>query len=96
MGTSTFEAKLAEQLAGITHELLFHILLNVRKAYDSLYRGQCMEILWVYGMGQNTVRLIAHHWDSLIRPPQCKKVPRDAVWKGEKNHTRRLHVPYDI
>ena len=31
-----------------------------------------MEILWSYGMGHNTVRLITHHWDSLIFVPKAK------------------------
>ena len=44
----------------------------MRKVYDSLDRGRCMEILWSYGMGHNTVRLITHHWDSLIFVPKAK------------------------
>ena len=50
-GTETLEEKLAHQLAGIAHESLFQISLGVRKAYDSLDRGRCMEILQGYGMG---------------------------------------------
>ena len=60
-GNATLEAKLAQQLAGIVHELLFQVFLDLRKAYDSLDRGWCMEILREYRMGQNTARLIAHH-----------------------------------
>ena len=73
MGTTTLEAKLAQQLAGIAHEPLFQIFLNVRKAYDSLDRGWCMENLRGYGMGQNTARLIAHHLDNLIFSPKAKR-----------------------
>ena len=45
MGTATLESKLAYQLVDIVHELLFQVFLDVRKAYDSLDRGRCMEIL---------------------------------------------------
>ena len=69
-GTATLEAKLAQKLAGIAHEPLFQIFLDVRKAYDSLYRCRCMEILRVYGMGQRMARLIAHHWDNFMFVPK--------------------------
>ena len=44
-GMTTLEAKLVQQLAGLAHEPLFQVFLDVRKAYDSLDRGRCMEIL---------------------------------------------------
>ena len=59
--TATLEEKLAQQLAGITHKPLFQMFLDVRKEYDSLNRGLCMEIMRGYGMVQNTARIIAHH-----------------------------------
>ena len=37
-GTATLEAKLSQQLTGLAHNPLFHVLLDVRKAYDSLDR----------------------------------------------------------
>ena len=49
-GAENLEAKLAQQLAGIAHEPLFQISLDVRKAYDSLDRGWYMEILRGYRM----------------------------------------------
>ena len=60
-GTDTLEVKLVQQLAGIAHKLLIQVFLDVRKAYDSLDRGWCMEILRGCGMGQNTAHLISHH-----------------------------------
>ena len=32
------ETKLEQQLAGIFHEPLFQVFIDVRKVYDSLYR----------------------------------------------------------
>ena len=72
-GTATLEAKLAQNLAGIAHEPLFQVLLDVRKAYDSLDRGRCMDILKGYGMGQIMARLIAHHWDNLMFVPKANR-----------------------
>ena len=40
--TSTLEENLAQQLARIANKPLFQVFLDVRKAYDSLYRGKCM------------------------------------------------------
>ena len=34
----TLEAKLAQHLDGLAHDLLFQVFLNVHKAYDSLER----------------------------------------------------------
>ena len=44
-GTAIMEAKLEQQLSGIVHDPLFWVFINVRKAYDSLDRGICMDIL---------------------------------------------------
>ena len=53
---------------------MFQDLWNVWKAYDSLDRGWCMDILWGYGMVQNTARLIAHYWYNLIFVPKAKRL----------------------
>ena len=39
-GTATLEEKLEHQLAGIAHEPLLQVSLDVRKAYESLDRGR--------------------------------------------------------
>ena len=44
------EAKLEQQLAGILHKALFQVFIDVRKAYNSLDRGICMEILHEHGL----------------------------------------------
>ena len=48
-GYSKLEANLAQQLEGITNKPLFQVFLDVWKAYDSLNRGWCMNILWGKG-----------------------------------------------
>ena len=63
--TSTLEENLAQQLARIANKPLFQVFLDVRKAYDSLDRGRCMEILQGHRTGRNTAHLIDHHWNNL-------------------------------
>ena len=72
-GTATLEAKFLQQLEGLEHEPMFHIFLELRKAYDSLDRGWCMEILWGCRKGKRMVRLIAHHWDNLMFVPKVNR-----------------------
>ena len=50
-GTAILEENLAQQLEGLAHEPLFQVFLDIRKVYESLDRGRCMEILQIYGMG---------------------------------------------
>ena len=73
MGTKTLEAKLAHQLAGLAHEPLFRVFVDVRKAYDSLDMDLCMENLRGYGMDKRSACLIAHHWDNLMFFPKVKR-----------------------
>ena len=63
--TSKLEANLAQKLAGIAYEPLLQVFLDVRKAYDSLDRGWCMDILQGYGMEQSMELLFTHHWENL-------------------------------
>ena len=62
-GTVPLESKLVQQLAGISHEPLFQVLVDLCKAYDLLDRGRCMDILQENEMGHHMARLIPHHWD---------------------------------
>ena len=70
------EAKLEQQLARIFHEPLLQVFIDVRKAYDSLDRGICMEILRGYGLGPNLQRLLQQYWD------RQKVVPKTVKFYG--------------
>jgi hypothetical protein len=62
-GTAIMEVKLQQQLAWVEQEPLFQIYLDLRKAYDALDRGRCLEILAGYGVGPNLLRLQKQFWD---------------------------------
>ena len=49
-GTTTLEAKLLQQLAGLIEEFLYVIFLDLYKGYDALERSRCLEILEGYGV----------------------------------------------
>ena len=54
-GTATLDANSDQQLAGLAHEPLFQVFLDIHKEYDSLDRGICLEVLRGYRMGPNMV-----------------------------------------
>ena len=82
-GTVTLEENLSQQLEETTHNTLFQVFLDVRKAYDSLERVRCMEILRGCGMGQNMDLLISEHW---YNP---KFVPKARRFLGKDSGTGR-------
>ncbi len=63
MGTATIEVKLAQQLADCEQEAWYQIFLDLRKAYDAMDRGRCLEILVGYGVGPRLIRLLDHFWN---------------------------------
>ena len=57
-GTATLEAKLLQQLAAMREEVLYVIFLHLTKAYDTLDRSSCLDILEGYGVGPSARRLL--------------------------------------
>ena len=68
-GTETLEAKLAHQLAGIFHDPLFQVLLDVRKDYNYLDMGSCMNILEGHVLGTK-LHILQHRfgYDQAVVP----------------------------
>ena len=64
-GTATLEAKLLQQLAAMMEEILYVIFLDLTKAYDTLDRSRCLEILEGCGVGLNARRLLKTYWRRL-------------------------------
>ena len=63
VGTATLEENLAQQIAGLCHDTLLQVFMDVRKDYYSMERGRCMEILKCYGLGTNLRILLHMFWD---------------------------------
>ena len=64
-GTATIEAKLVQQLSYIEQEPLFAVFIDLRKAFDAMDRGRCLDILRKYGVGPNILRLIKNFWNKI-------------------------------
>ena len=82
METATLKAKLDQQLAGLAHDPLFQVFLDVRKAYDSLDQERCLELLRGYRMGANLDRLLDNYWPRQMIVPKLGKYPRTAFGSG--------------
>jgi hypothetical protein len=63
MGTGIIEAKLAQQLAHLEQRPFFGIFIDLRKAFDTMDHGRCLEILALHGVGLKMLRLIRNSWD---------------------------------
>ncbi len=64
-GTGIIEAKLAQQLAHLEQTPSFGVLINLRKVFDAMDRGRCLEILALHRVGPKMLRLIHNFWDSV-------------------------------
>ncbi len=62
-GTRIIEAKLAQQLAHLEQTPFFGIFIDLRKAFDTMDRGRCLQILVLQGVGPQMLRLICNFWD---------------------------------
>ena len=65
-GTATTEVKLAQQLAYIEQVPLYGVFIDLRKAYDAMDRGRCLDILKVYGVGPKMLRVIGFFLDRAV------------------------------
>ena len=80
--TATLEANLDKQLVRLAHKPIFQVFLYVRKVYDSLYRGWCLEILGGYGLGLNMARLLTKYWDQHRIVTKLGKFLGKEFWTG--------------
>ena len=64
-GTATLEAKLLQQLEALREEVLYFIFLDLHKAYDTLDRSRCLEILEGYSVGPQARGPLKNYWKLL-------------------------------
>ena len=61
VGTAALEAKLAQQMVGLTHKPLFQVFLDVQNSYEYLDRERCLELLRRYGLETNLDRILDNY-----------------------------------
>ncbi len=71
-GTGIIEAKLAQQLAHLEWMPFFGVFIDLRKAFDAMDCGHCLEILVLHGVGLKMLCLIRNFWDSATNVCQAK------------------------
>ena len=76
------EVNLAQQLDGLAHNPIFQCFIDVRKAYNSLEMGRCLEVLRGYGMGPNLARLLKSYMVPQRIVPNTGKFPVKAFYMG--------------
>ena len=86
-GTATLEAKLIQQLAAMREEVLYVIFLDLTKAYKTLDRSRCLEILEGYGVVPSSRKLLKTYWRRLTMVARAGGYYREA-FKGERGVTQ--------
>ncbi len=61
--TAVIEAKLTQQLAHIEQSPFYGVFVDLTKAFDTMDREQCLQLLGEYGVRPNMRQLIWHFWD---------------------------------
>jgi hypothetical protein len=62
-GTRIIEAKLAQQRAHLEQTPFFGVYINLRKTFNAMDCGHCLEILALHGVGPKMLRLICNFFD---------------------------------
>jgi hypothetical protein len=65
-GTTIIKAKLAQQLSYIKLKPFYGVILDLRKAFNTMDRERCLMVLVGYSAGPRIVRLICNFWQDTI------------------------------
>jgi hypothetical protein len=65
MGTGIIEAKLAQQLGHLEQMPFFGVFIDLQKAFDTMDRERCLEILALHGVGLKMLHLIRNFLSSV-------------------------------
>jgi hypothetical protein len=65
-GTTTIEAKLAQQLLYLELKPFYDVFLNLWKAFDAMDWESCILLLEGYGVGPRMIRLVCGYWCDAI------------------------------
>ena len=94
--TATLKEKLLQKLIAMRETVLCDIFINLRKAYYSLDRELCLDILEIFGVGPRTICILRIYW---VRIQMAAKV-RGHCGPAFQNHRGvpqgDPHVTHDI
>ena len=90
--TATLKAKLLQKLAALREEVLYVIFLDLNKAYDTLDRSRCLEILEGYDVGPRARRLLQTYWRRLTMVARAGGYYGTA-FQGTRGVTQRDPLP---
>ena len=45
---------------------MYGVFIDLRKAYDAMDRGRCLDILKAYGVGPKMLKVISYFWDHAV------------------------------
>ncbi len=65
-GTAIIEEKLAQQLSYLELKPFYGVILDLRKAFDTIDWERCVMVLGGYGAGPQMTRLICGYWRDAI------------------------------
>ena len=88
--TAIIEAKLYQQRHITEGKPLYHIFLDISKAYDTIDRKQKIRVLQGYGVGENCIRILRTLWDNHTI------MPRDGSLYGASFNAKRGVTQGDI
>ena len=66
MVNAYLKAKMIQHLEEMREEVLYEMFLDLHKAYNAMARYRCLEILEVYGVGIQDLRVLWRYWDRLV------------------------------
>ena len=64
-GSANIEVKLLQQVGAMREAVLHAIFLDLHKAYHSLDRSRCLDILKKYGVENRVFHLLRRYWEWL-------------------------------
>ena len=73
VGKATLEANLSPKLAGLLHETLFQVLLDLLSSCESLERGGYVGIIRDCGLWPNIRRLLQRFWNEQAAVPKARR-----------------------
>ena len=97
-GTGIMEATLLQQLAAREQVPLYGIFLDLRKAFDAMNRGRCLQILEDAGVGPKALHIIRTFWAKATlhcRLPRLWLL-RQPLQRRPRCHPRRAPLPHHL